>query len=213
MASPRDLLVQAKAQIKESVPADVEPLLGQVTLLDVREPDENEQGAIPGSIHLPRGRLEFQVEGKIPDKDVADNRLLRRWRPLGIRRPRRCRSSDTKTWSRWSAGSTAGRTKADPGPCPRPSRQSSGTATSATSCSPRSATPDSSSFSTRRFSCSAQAGSARPPLSIWRPQVSGRSGSSTWTSSTPRTFNARSSTTSIESASARSTRPRRRSPR
>ena len=69
MASPRDLLVQAKAQIKESVPADVEPLLGQVTLLDVREPDENEQGAIPGSIHLPRGQLEFQVEGKIPDKE------------------------------------------------------------------------------------------------------------------------------------------------
>jgi len=70
MASPRDLLIQAKAQIKESVPADVEPLLGQVTLLDVREPDENEQGAIPGSIHLPRGQLEFQVEGKIPDKEA-----------------------------------------------------------------------------------------------------------------------------------------------
>jgi molybdopterin/thiamine biosynthesis adenylyltransferase/rhodanese-related sulfurtransferase len=69
MASPRDLLVEAKAQIKESVPADVEPLLGQVTLLDVREPDENEQGAIPGSVHLPRGHLEFQVEGKIPDKE------------------------------------------------------------------------------------------------------------------------------------------------
>jgi molybdopterin/thiamine biosynthesis adenylyltransferase/rhodanese-related sulfurtransferase len=69
MASPRDLLTQAKAQIKEAVPAEVEPLIGQVTLLDVREPDENEQGAIPGSIHLPRGNLEFQVEGKIPDKD------------------------------------------------------------------------------------------------------------------------------------------------
>jgi sulfur-carrier protein adenylyltransferase/sulfurtransferase len=70
MASPRDLLTQAKAQIKESVPAEVEPLLGQVTLLDVREPDENEQGAIPGAIHLPRGNLEFQVEGKIPDKQA-----------------------------------------------------------------------------------------------------------------------------------------------
>jgi molybdopterin/thiamine biosynthesis adenylyltransferase len=69
MSSPRDLLSQAKAQIKEAVPAEVEPLIGQVTLLDVREPDENEQGAIPGSIHLPRGNLEFQVEGKIPDKD------------------------------------------------------------------------------------------------------------------------------------------------
>jgi len=70
MASPRDLLTQAKSQIKETVPAEVEPRLGQVTLLDVREADENEQGTIPGSIHLPRGFLEFQVEGKIPDKNA-----------------------------------------------------------------------------------------------------------------------------------------------
>jgi sulfur-carrier protein adenylyltransferase/sulfurtransferase len=68
MASPRDLLAQAKAQIKEASTAEVEALLGKVALLDVREPDENEQGAIPGSILLPRGNLEFQVEGKIPDK-------------------------------------------------------------------------------------------------------------------------------------------------
>jgi sulfur-carrier protein adenylyltransferase/sulfurtransferase len=70
MASPRDLLAQAKAQINEASTAEVEALLGKVTLLDVREPDENEQGAIPGSILLPRGNLEFQVEGKIPDKQA-----------------------------------------------------------------------------------------------------------------------------------------------
>jgi sulfur-carrier protein adenylyltransferase/sulfurtransferase len=70
MATPRDLLVQAKSQIREIEPADVEPRLGQVTLLDVREADENEQGALPGTIHLPRGFLEFQVEGRIPDKDA-----------------------------------------------------------------------------------------------------------------------------------------------
>jgi molybdopterin/thiamine biosynthesis adenylyltransferase/rhodanese-related sulfurtransferase len=70
MASPRDLLAQAKAQIKEASTAEVEALLGKVALLDVREPDENEQGAIPGSILLPRGNLEFQVEGKIPDKQA-----------------------------------------------------------------------------------------------------------------------------------------------
>ena len=39
------------------------------TFLDVREPDEYEQGAIPGAVHLPRGHLEFQVEGKLPDKE------------------------------------------------------------------------------------------------------------------------------------------------
>ena len=84
MASPRDLLTQAKAQIKEAVPAEVEPLLGQVTLLDVREPDENEQGAIPGSIHLPRGHLEFQVEGKIPDKDSPIVVYCAGGSPLGV---------------------------------------------------------------------------------------------------------------------------------
>ncbi|MGO9344288.1 MAG: molybdopterin-synthase adenylyltransferase MoeB [Acidimicrobiales bacterium] len=70
MASPRDLLAQAKAQIREVSPEQAESLLGQVTFLDVREPDENEQGTIPGSILLPRGQLEFQVEGKLPDKQA-----------------------------------------------------------------------------------------------------------------------------------------------
>ena len=71
MASPRELLHQAKATIREVSADDVEPRLGSVTLLDVREPEEYEQGAIPGAVHLPRGQLEFQVEGRLPDKSVA----------------------------------------------------------------------------------------------------------------------------------------------
>ncbi len=39
-------------------------------VLDVREPDEYEQGALPGAIHIPRGHLESQVEGKITDHDA-----------------------------------------------------------------------------------------------------------------------------------------------
>ena len=39
-----------------------------MTFLDVREPDEYEQGALPNAIHLPRGHLEFQVEGHLPDE-------------------------------------------------------------------------------------------------------------------------------------------------
>jgi molybdopterin/thiamine biosynthesis adenylyltransferase/rhodanese-related sulfurtransferase len=70
MGSPRDLLAQAKAQIKEVSPEEAESLLGQVAFLDVRESDENEQGTIPGSVFLPRGQLEFQVEGKLPDKQA-----------------------------------------------------------------------------------------------------------------------------------------------
>ena len=38
--------------------------------LDVREPDEFEQGAIPGSVYIPRGHLEAQVESRIPHRDT-----------------------------------------------------------------------------------------------------------------------------------------------
>ncbi|MEZ4254374.1 MAG: molybdopterin-synthase adenylyltransferase MoeB [Polyangiales bacterium] len=39
-------------------------------VLDVREKDEWRQGYVPGSLHIPRGFLELQVEGKIPDKST-----------------------------------------------------------------------------------------------------------------------------------------------
>jgi molybdopterin/thiamine biosynthesis adenylyltransferase/rhodanese-related sulfurtransferase len=70
MASTRELLKEAKSAIREVQADEVEPRLGEVVLLDVREADEYEQGALPGAIHLPRGFLEFQVEGRIPDKSA-----------------------------------------------------------------------------------------------------------------------------------------------
>ncbi|HUO49479.1 MAG TPA: molybdopterin-synthase adenylyltransferase MoeB [Acidimicrobiales bacterium] len=70
MASPRDLLNQARESVREVEAPEVEPRLDEVVLLDVREPDEYEQGAIPGAVHLPRGNLEFQVEGRLPDKSA-----------------------------------------------------------------------------------------------------------------------------------------------
>jgi molybdopterin/thiamine biosynthesis adenylyltransferase/rhodanese-related sulfurtransferase len=69
MTTPRELLAQAKAAITEVDPASAAGLLESATFLDVREPDEYEQGAIPGAVHLPRGNLEFGVEGRIPDKE------------------------------------------------------------------------------------------------------------------------------------------------
>ncbi len=70
MPTPRDLLSEAKAAIREVSTDDAEQHLGQVTFLDVREPEEFEQGALPGAVPLPRGNLEFQVEGKLPDKSA-----------------------------------------------------------------------------------------------------------------------------------------------
>ncbi|MDH2904038.1 MAG: molybdopterin-synthase adenylyltransferase MoeB [Actinomycetota bacterium] len=68
MSSPRDLLNAAKAEIREIDPHDVASRLSDFIILDVREPDEYEQGAVPGAVHIPRGQLEFAVEGRIVDK-------------------------------------------------------------------------------------------------------------------------------------------------
>jgi molybdopterin/thiamine biosynthesis adenylyltransferase/rhodanese-related sulfurtransferase len=72
MPNFRDLLAAAKAEITEVDTAGAESRIadGGVVVLDVREPDEYDQGAIPDAIHIPRGHLESQVEGKILDKSV-----------------------------------------------------------------------------------------------------------------------------------------------
>jgi len=72
MATFRDLLSQAKAKIREVDTAEAETMLEQpgVVLLDVREPDEFEQGALPGAVHIPRGQLESGIEGRIPKRDT-----------------------------------------------------------------------------------------------------------------------------------------------
>jgi sulfur-carrier protein adenylyltransferase/sulfurtransferase len=70
VSSPRDLLNAAKAEIREIDPHQVASDLARYTLLDVREPDEYEQGAVPGAVHIPRGNLEFSVEGRIVDKTL-----------------------------------------------------------------------------------------------------------------------------------------------
>ncbi len=38
-------------------------------LVDVREKEEYREGHLPGAISVPRGFLEMQIEGKLPDKD------------------------------------------------------------------------------------------------------------------------------------------------
>ena len=70
MAAFRELLQAAKGRVREPDPAGAEVLLAAGhLLLDVREPDEYEQGAIPGSIHIPRGNLESGIENRVTDRD------------------------------------------------------------------------------------------------------------------------------------------------
>src|SRR5437763_3790119 len=70
MANFRELLAAAKAQIREITPEQAEQERGRATFLDVREADQHDQGTSPGSVFIPRGFLELQVEGKVPDKDT-----------------------------------------------------------------------------------------------------------------------------------------------
>ena len=51
-------------------PHEVADHLDQFSVLDVREPDEYEQGALPDAIHVPRGQLEFSVEGRLANKNA-----------------------------------------------------------------------------------------------------------------------------------------------
>lgn len=71
MSTFRDLLARTKAEIREVEPAEADELRARGHLmLDVREPDEYEQGAIPGVLYIPRGQLESNIEGRVPDKST-----------------------------------------------------------------------------------------------------------------------------------------------
>ncbi len=72
MATFRDLLNHTKTQIREvdTAAADEARNRPGAVLLDVREPDEYEQGAVPGALHIPRGNLESNIEGRVPDRST-----------------------------------------------------------------------------------------------------------------------------------------------
>src|SRR5438094_7777613 len=72
MASFRELLKETKSQICEVDTAGAAEAIARpgTVVLDVREPDEYEQGAIPGAVHLPRGHLESKIENQVADRST-----------------------------------------------------------------------------------------------------------------------------------------------
>jgi molybdopterin/thiamine biosynthesis adenylyltransferase/rhodanese-related sulfurtransferase len=62
-----DALLQGlRATTPEITAADVR--LGSAAVIDCREADEHAQGAIPGSVWIPRGFLEARIEKHVPDR-------------------------------------------------------------------------------------------------------------------------------------------------
>ena len=72
MASFRDLLAATKAAIREVTTDEADELRKApgAIVLDIREPDEYEQGALPDAMHIPRGILETNIEMRVPDHDT-----------------------------------------------------------------------------------------------------------------------------------------------
>ena len=69
MPTFRDLLNGARARVTEVAPDEAADMLKSdgAVALDVREADEFERGALRGAVHIPRGFLEIQVAGRIPE--------------------------------------------------------------------------------------------------------------------------------------------------
>lgn len=72
MASFRELLNDTKAKVTEITTEEADALRtgSNTVVLDVREPEEYQQGAIPDALHIARGQLESNVEARIPDRDT-----------------------------------------------------------------------------------------------------------------------------------------------
>lgn len=79
-----DLVAEARARIEEVAPGTFNADRGGAILIDVREPAEFETGHIPGSINIPRGVLEFQVDAHPAVANVSDPALSHKERPIVV---------------------------------------------------------------------------------------------------------------------------------
>src|SRR5687768_11141242 len=71
MATYRELLAQVRSEIDEISTIEAQERLESsdgTLFVDVREPDEWDEGHIPGAVYTGRGRLESRIEGLVPDK-------------------------------------------------------------------------------------------------------------------------------------------------
>lgn len=76
MKSAHDLVVAAKARVREVAITEAEQEIRDASLLiDVREADEYAAGHLPGAIHMSRGLIEFKLSSN-PAMGARDLRIV-----------------------------------------------------------------------------------------------------------------------------------------
>jgi rhodanese-related sulfurtransferase len=71
-----DLLKEARAQIREVTPQEVDALPPGTAVVDVREDSEWDQGHLPGAVHISKSYVEQQIENAVPDRDVRERLIF-----------------------------------------------------------------------------------------------------------------------------------------
>jgi rhodanese-related sulfurtransferase len=81
--SMEQLVNEARSRIREIAAADIRAgLEAGAVLIDVREPAEHAAGRIPGSVNIPRGILEAEVEPRPEMGGVTAPALADKQRPI-----------------------------------------------------------------------------------------------------------------------------------
>src|SRR5438128_4435943 len=65
-----DLLREARSEIREVTPQQVDALPEGTKVVDVREDSEWEQGHLPGALHISKSYVEQEIEGAVPDREA-----------------------------------------------------------------------------------------------------------------------------------------------
>lgn len=78
-----DLVQAARTRIREIDASTLDRLRAEcVPVIDVREPDEYAAGHIPGAVNIPRGLVEFEVDGHPAVNSTRDPAHAHRERPV-----------------------------------------------------------------------------------------------------------------------------------
>jgi molybdopterin/thiamine biosynthesis adenylyltransferase/rhodanese-related sulfurtransferase len=70
MKTKTELLKQARNEIPEVTPAELQRQSPRPVVLDVREKQETDSGMLPGAKHVPRGYLELRIEEAVADHNA-----------------------------------------------------------------------------------------------------------------------------------------------